>query len=131
MEFRPVNRLAHVLASMILMLIAMACSMQGPSTPPEGSAEREGIFQAMRLGREIPDQKFQVRTLLVQDGWAWITADPMSADGRQNYETESWLLQSTPQGWRVMAQPCQEAEDRKSTRLNSSHSSVSRMPSSA
>ena len=94
----------------LLLAIVTACSMSGPTTPAEGSPERDGILNAIRLGREIPDQKFEVRTLLMQDGWAWLTADPKSADGKQNYETESWLLQSTPYGWRVMAQPCQEAD---------------------
>ena len=88
-----------------------ACQPSGPTTPPEGSAEREAIFAAMRQGRAIQDQVFVVRDFKVQNGWAWVTADPQSKDGSQHYETESWLLQKTGDTWdtwKVVAQPCAE-----------------------
>ncbi len=91
-----------------LIVLISACSPSGPTTPAEGSAEREAIFAAMRQGREIPDQVFVARDFKVQDGWAWVTADPQSKDGTQHYETESWLLQKTGDTWAVAAQPCAE-----------------------
>lgn len=101
------NSIARAIAPLIILLIA-ACSPSGPTTPAEGSAEREAIFAAMRQGREIPDQVFVARDFKVQDGWAWITADPQSKDGSQKYEAESWLLQKTGDAWAVAAQPCAE-----------------------
>ena len=103
------NSIARVLAPLVVFILA-ACSPSGPTTPPEGSAEREAIFAAMRQGREIQDQVFVTTHFKVQDNWAWVTADPQSKDGANRYEPESWLLQKTAEGWRVLAQPCQEAD---------------------
>ena len=92
----------------LLVALAVACSPSGPTTPAEGSAERGAIFAGMRQGREIQDQVFVPRDFKVQNGWAWVTADPQSKDGAQHYETESWLLQKTGDTWKVVAQPCAE-----------------------
>jgi len=101
------NSIARALASLIVFTLA-ACSPTGPTTPPEGSAEREAIFAAMHQGREIQDQVFVTTDFKVQDGWAWVTANPQSKDGTNHYETESWLLQKTGDVWVVAAQPCAE-----------------------
>jgi hypothetical protein len=103
------HNFARILAPLLVVVI-VACSPSGPTTPPEGSAEREAIFAAIRQGREIQDQVFVPSRFKVQDDWAWVTADPQSKDGANRYEPESWLLQKTAGGWRVMAQPCQEAD---------------------
>ena len=103
------HSIARILAPLLVVVIA-ACSPSGPTTPPEGSAEREAIFAAIRQGREIQDQVFVTSQFKVQDDWAWVTADPQSKDGSNHYEPESWLLQKTGDGWHVMAQPCQEAD---------------------
>ena len=101
--------IARILAPLIILVIA-ACSPSGPTTPLEGSADREAIFAAIRQGREIQDQIFVASHFKVQDNWAWVTADPQSKDGANHYEPESWLLQKTGETWQVMAQPCQEAD---------------------
>ncbi len=63
----------------------------------------------MRQGRDQgADLVFVTNHFLVQGDWAWVTATPQSKDGSQHYETESWLLQKTAEGWRVVAQPCAE-----------------------
>ena len=100
----------HVALAVVLVFASAiaACSPAGPTTPAEGSAEREAIFDGMRKGRENPDVTFTVRTLKVQDGWAWVVADPQTKDGSQKFETESWLLQKTGDSWSVVAQPCAE-----------------------
>lgn len=100
------NSIARSLALLLVFAIA-ACSPSGPSTPPDGSAERESIIAALHQGREIQDQIFVIKDFKVQDGWAWVTADPQSKDGANHYETESWLLQKTD-AWHVVAQPCAE-----------------------
>ncbi len=102
------HMLARAVAPFIL-LVLFACSPAGPTTPPEGSAERDAIFAAMRQGRDQgADLVFITSHFLVQGDWAWVTANPQSKDGSQHYETESWLLQKTSEGWRVAAQPCAE-----------------------
>jgi predicted small lipoprotein YifL len=101
--------IARLLVPLLLVVIA-ACGPSGPTTPPDGSAEREAIFAAIRQGREIQDQVFVPTHFKVQDNWAWVTADPQSKDGANHYEPKSWLLQKTANDWRVLAQPCQEAD---------------------
>ena len=91
------NSIARSLAPFLVFVIA-ACSPSSPTTPPEGSAEREAIFAAMHQGREIQDQVFVTSNFKVQNGWAWVTADPQSKDGANHYEPESWLLQKSPGG---------------------------------
>ena len=100
------NSIARSLAP-LLVFVMVACSPSGPAKPTE-AAEREAIIQAIHQGREIQDQVFVIKDFKVQDGWAWVTADPQSKDGSQHYETESWLLQKTADGWHVVAQPCEE-----------------------
>lgn len=100
---------ARTFALTFIVLVAIAaCSPSGPTTPAEGSAEREAIFDGMRKGRENPDVTFVVRVMKVQDGWAWVVADPQSKDGSQKFETESWLLQKSSEGWKIAARPCVE-----------------------
>jgi hypothetical protein len=98
----------RAIALALVVAFAVACSPSAPTTPPEGSAEREAIFTALRERRDPPEQTFTVRDLKVQGSWAWITADPASKDGTQHYETESWLLQKTGDAWKVVSQPCAE-----------------------
>ncbi|MDZ4868217.1 MAG: hypothetical protein SGI91_12930 [Alphaproteobacteria bacterium] len=98
----------HRLAAPLLALLLFACSQAGPATPPEGSAEREAIFAALSVGRDQSELTYVTSHFLVQGDWAWVTAAPQSKDGTQRYESESWLLRKTPQGWQVVARPCVE-----------------------
>ncbi|MBC7932266.1 MAG: hypothetical protein H7Z38_17050 [Rubrivivax sp.] len=79
-----------------------------PTAPAEAALEKDAILEALRVGRDQPDTVFVVQTFNVEGGWAWVTADPQSADGTQKYERESWLVEKTPTGWKVAAQPCAE-----------------------
>ena len=101
-------RAAVFVLTIVAAAAIAACSPSGPTTPAEGSAEREAIFEGMRKGRENPDVTFVVRTMKVQDNWAWVVAEPQSKDGSAHFETESWLLQKTAAGWQIAAQPCAE-----------------------
>jgi hypothetical protein len=105
---RSFHTVGRIFLTMVVAAIIAACSPSGPTTPAEGSAEREAIYTAMREGREIQDQVFVASDFKVQNGWAWVTAAPQSKDGSQHYETESWLLQKTGDTWKVTAQPCAE-----------------------
>lgn len=98
----------RAIVALILLAALAACSQPGPTTPPEGSAERDAIFAAMRQGRDQPDLVFVPRDFKAQGDWAWITADPQSKDGANKYETESWLVQRSGGTWTVAAQPCAE-----------------------
>ena len=103
------HRIARILAPLLIVVI-VACSPSGPTTPPEGSAEREAIFAAMRQGREIQDQFFVTTHFKVQNGWAWTVGDPQSSDGKSRYERESALLRNSGSGWKVLDQPYAEAD---------------------
>jgi hypothetical protein len=102
------HRLARLAVSTLIAVILVACSQAGPTTPPEGSAERQAIFEALSVGRDQGELTFVTSHFLVQGDWAWVTAAPQSKDGTQHYETESWLLQKTAQGWQVVDRPCVE-----------------------
>ena len=79
-------------------------------TPPKGSTERKAIMNALRAKGDDQDRIFVVRYLKVSQGWAWATVDPQSSDGQNHYETESALLRKTGKTWKVIDQPCSEAD---------------------
>src|SRR5271166_4733497 len=87
-----------------------AWGQQAPYTPEAGSQERKAIFDAMRALGDIHDRVFVVRYLKVQNGWAWMMGDPQSPDGKSHYESESALLRNDGTGWKVLDQPCTEAD---------------------
>jgi hypothetical protein len=79
-----------------------------PAAGVEESLERDAILEALRQTRGQKDTVFIPSVFNVEGNWAWVTAAPQSADGTQQYETESWLLQKGASGWEVAAQPCAE-----------------------
>ena len=87
-----------------------ARAQEAPYTPAAGSQERKAIFDAMRALGDNHDRVFVVRYLKVQNGWAWLTADPQSPDGKSHYESESALLRNDGTIWKVLDQPCSEAD---------------------
>ena len=99
------------------LLILLAAGLASPSafavsvnTPPKGSAERKAIMDAMRAKGDDQDRIFVVRYLKVSKGWAWLRVDPQSRDGSNHYESESALLRQSAKHWKVVAQPCAEAD---------------------
>lgn len=79
-------------------------------TPAPGSPDRKAILDVLReLVPQWRGQKavFLVRHMKVSQGWAWVEADPRSADGSQHYEPLECLLQKTPQKWEIReCRPC-------------------------
>ena len=73
-------------------------------TPAAGSAERKAIMDAMRAHRRRFDPRpvtFVVSRLRVQRGWAWLSVQPQSPDGRSRYEGEDALLRRRNGRWAV------------------------------
>lgn len=65
------------------------------STPARESAQRKHILGALRLAVKKMsglDVVFVVTHLKVGGRWAWVDADPRSADGTQHYEPVGGLL---------------------------------------
>jgi hypothetical protein len=85
-------------------------AQQAPYTPPAGSEERKAVLNAMRALGDIHDRVFVLRYLKMQNGWAWFMGDPQSPDGKNHYESESALLRNEGAGWKVLDQPCTEAD---------------------
>jgi hypothetical protein len=74
-------------------------------TPGRGSAERKAILDAMRAHRRRFDPRpviFVVDDLRVQRGWAWLSVQPQSPDGRSRFESESALLRRRAGRWEVV-----------------------------
>ena len=92
----------------LALSLSGAMAQSGAHTPTNGSVERKAILDAMRLRGDNHKQVFVVRHLKVSEDWAWVTVDPKSADGAQQYEPESALLRRTGSRWRVVDQPCGE-----------------------
>ena len=93
-----------------------------------GALAREAIWQLgchtikVKVGGDLPDD--EARVVAVRDA-----LDASQVDGRIRLDANgSW---SVAEAERALARQSTNFRDRKSTRLNSSHSSVSRMPSSA
>jgi hypothetical protein len=74
-------------------------------TPARGGAERKAIMDAMRAHRRRFDPQpviFVVGYLRVQRGWAWLSVQPQSPDGRSRYEDENALLRRRGARWEVV-----------------------------
>jgi|JI8StandDraft_1071087.scaffolds.fasta_scaffold07446_11 hypothetical protein len=88
-------------------------------TPAKGSTERKEILDALRVvirkmsGLEVV---FVVPYLKVNQNWAWVEAEPQSADGKQRYETLTGLLNRKNGRWIYVEGPpefavCEEDPD--------------------
>lgn len=110
----PGKRARIVFAGLVLASVVLSAgpsyAQESPYTPVAGNQERKAIFDAMRARGDNHDRVFVVRYLKVQNGWAWMTADPQSPDGKSHYESESALLRNDGTGWKVLDQPYTEAD---------------------
>ena len=82
--------------------------------PPPGSPERKAILDALRVElRRYQDEPmvFVVRHLKVADRWAWVVADPQSADATSYYEPVSALLRKRGGSWTLVEMPCAEEDN--------------------
>src|SRR6476469_3720642 len=97
------------------LVLASCASVNTVHTPPDGSAERNAILQAVhhslaRQGRK--NLVLVVSYLKVHNGWAWIQVNPQSANGSQHYESQSGLLQETTNKWTLLEwMPAEEGTD--------------------
>ena len=91
----------------LLMIIALLsanlsiCAAQTANalhTPRKGSAERRLILDALRDGAET---KFRINFLKVHNGWAWIDATPLDAQGGATAEGGPSLLHLEDGCWRI------------------------------
>ena len=101
---------AALICISVVLPAGRSYAQQTPYTPPAGSEERKAILNAMRALGDIHDRVFVLRYLKVQNGWAWLMGDPQSPDGKNHYESESALLRNEGTGWKVLDQPCTEAD---------------------
>lgn len=77
-------------------------------TPAKGSTERKAILDVMRgMAKKMSglDVVFVVTHLSVGNGWAWVEAEPQSADGSQHYEPMTGLLHAEKGRWRYVEGP--------------------------
>jgi hypothetical protein len=87
--------------------------------PAKGSADRKAILDVLRAqAKSMSGLKvvFVVTHLKVGAGWAWVEAEPQSADGSQHYETMAGLLHRDRGRWRFVEGPpewpvCEEDPD--------------------
>lgn len=76
--------------------------------PAKGSADRKAILDVLRGQAKSMsglDVIFVVTHLKVGAGWAWVEAEPQSADGSQHYETMTGLLHLEKGRWRYVEGP--------------------------
>jgi len=97
------------------LVLASCASVNTAHTPPDGSAERNAILQAVQhaLARQARKHLvLDVPYLKVHNGWAWIQVNPKSANGSQHYESQSGLLQQTANKWTLLEwMPAEEGTD--------------------
>lgn len=78
------------------------------STPGRGSPERKAMLEVLRrFVKRMSDLDviFVISHLKSDCGWAWIEADPQSADGTQRYEPISALLALRSGRWEYVESP--------------------------
>lgn len=106
----------------LLLLLFMLCAPAHAGSScrsMDGAATRKGILNAMRaFVKQMSDLDvvFVVRHLKADCDWAWIEAEPQSADGKQRYEPVSALLAHKNGTWRYVEGPpewpiCEEDPD--------------------
>lgn len=103
------NRIIFPLLFSALAFIAGPLAFAGTTaektpthTPAKGSAERKEVMEALRvMVRKMSDLEviFVVRHLKVNNDWAWVEAEPQSADGSQHYETVAGLIHRKNGHW--------------------------------
>ena len=103
---------AGVVIGMLITVAASQVSIAKSDvfTPAKGSIVRKSIMDAMRAKGEDQDRVFVVRHLNVSGNWAWLDSEPQSKDGSNHYEPESALFRKSGGKWRVVDQPCGEAD---------------------
>ena len=99
-----------IVTATALGVLAIGTAYAGAYTPPAGSPERKAIYEALRQTGDDHTRVFVVQSLKVDNGWAWTSVDPESADGKQHFEPESALLQKVGARWQVVDQPCGEGD---------------------
>lgn len=125
------------LALLALMVVALftGCETTSPTTsgvhtPAAGSPERKAIVDATKAAlakQGKPGVMVQVPYLKVHNGWAWIQVNPRSADGSQNYESQSGLLREKAKAWTLLEwMPSEEGTDTKAyfTKLKAKYPSA-------
>lgn len=94
--------------SLLLAAVPAGAQQGGPWEPAVGTVERRSILDALRKTGDVPDRVFVIRSMKVQNGWAWVVVDPESRDRLSRYETESALLRGAAETWTVVDRPCEE-----------------------
>jgi hypothetical protein len=90
--------------------LCIGAANAGADTLPAGSPERKAIYAALAATGDDHARIFVVQSLKVENGRAWTSVNPESADGRQHFEPESALLQKVGGHWQVVDQPCGEGD---------------------
>lgn len=110
--------LIFAMLSLFAAVLQSAAAAAGPRgqavTPPPGSAERKLIIDALRVEIEKLHRinaVFVVKYLKAQKGWAWIETAPRSADGANQYEDVSALMQKSGSKWKVAEIACAEEDN--------------------
>ena len=67
-------------------------------SPAKGSSEREAILDALRSN---PQEKFQVHSIKVHNGWAWVDTTPLDANGQATAEGGPNLVHLVNGKWTV------------------------------
>lgn len=104
---------------LLLLLFSAAAHAASSCRPTDGAASRKGILNAMRgFVKQMSglDVVFVVRHLKADCNWAWIEAEPQSADGKQRYEPVNALLARRNGKWLYVEGPpewpiCEEDPD--------------------
>jgi hypothetical protein len=111
---------------MARVLVSGASGLIGSALVP---ALKTSGAQVVRLER--PNAAKKARTGDEEEAIVWDPAQPLAAEAVSGFDSVIHLAGETIMGRWTDAKKAKIRKDRKSTRLNSSHTSVSRMPSSA
>lgn len=104
---RKLTLVLAFLCSAVLAASPVASATQAES-PAKGSEERRAIMDALRtMVKKMSklDVIFVVRHLKVNKNWAWVEADPQSADNTQHYEAVTGLLAKKNGLWEYIEGP--------------------------
>jgi hypothetical protein len=105
-NFQRMKICARLIGAIALVVASMACA-DPVETPEQGTPLRRAILDGLRATKPIQElsQAWHAKVVFTDvrirrsGDWAWVSASPMSEDGKNRTEPNSGVMQSSQGQW--------------------------------